>query len=59
LHFVSESKTFNNAPLASAQAFSGAAVVNGRTSVNYQGIIARAGVNYHFNWGAAQVVTKY
>jgi outer membrane immunogenic protein len=31
----------------------------GRTSVSYQGVIARAGVNYHFNWGAAPVVASY
>jgi outer membrane immunogenic protein len=34
-------------------------VAYGRTSVNYQGVIARAGVNYHFNWGAAPVVASY
>jgi outer membrane immunogenic protein len=32
---------------------------SGRTSVSYQGVIARAGVNYHFNWGAAPVVASY
>jgi outer membrane immunogenic protein len=32
----------------------------GRVNVNYQGVTARAGVNYHFNWGAAApVVAKY
>jgi outer membrane immunogenic protein len=32
----------------------------GATRVNYQGVIARAGVNYHFNWFApAPVVAKY
>jgi len=31
----------------------------GRTSVSYQGVMARAGVNYHFNWGAAPVVASY
>jgi outer membrane immunogenic protein len=29
------------------------------TRINYQGVIARAGVNYHFNWGAAPVVASY
>jgi outer membrane immunogenic protein len=30
------------------------------TRVKYDGVIARAGVNYHFNWGApAPVVAKY
>jgi outer membrane immunogenic protein len=32
----------------------------GATRVNYQGVIARAGVNYHFNWFApAPVVASY
>jgi outer membrane immunogenic protein len=31
----------------------------GRTSVSYQGVQAKAGVNYHFNWGAAPVVAAY
>ncbi len=31
----------------------------GRASVNYSGVMARAGVNYHFNWGAAPVVASY
>ena len=31
----------------------------GRSSVNYSGVTARAGVNYHFNWGSAPVVAKY
>jgi outer membrane immunogenic protein len=32
----------------------------GNARVNYQGVIARAGVNYHFNWGAAApIVAKY
>jgi outer membrane immunogenic protein len=36
------------------------AVVYGATRVNYQGVIARAGINYHFNWFApAPVVAKY
>ena len=25
----------------------------GRTTVNYQGVVARAGLNYHFNWSGA------
>ncbi len=41
------------------QAAAGAGIVSGTTTVNYQGIIARAGVNYHFNFGAAPVVAKY
>lgn len=31
----------------------------GRTSVQYSGVIARAGVNYHFNFGTAPVVAKF
>jgi outer membrane immunogenic protein len=32
----------------------------GATRVNYQGVIARVGVNYHFNWGApAPVVANF
>jgi outer membrane immunogenic protein len=32
----------------------------GGVRVNYQGVIARAGVNYHFNWGgSAPVVAAY
>jgi len=31
----------------------------GQTSVQYSGIIARAGVNYHFNMGSMPVVAKF
>jgi opacity protein-like surface antigen len=34
-------------------------VVIGHASINYQGIIARAGVNYHFNASSTPVVSKY
>lgn len=38
----------------------GLAATTGAAQVNYQGVIARAGVNYHFNWGAAApVIAKY
>jgi outer membrane immunogenic protein len=38
----------------------GSAMTYGATRVNYQGVIARAGVNYHFNWFApAPVAAKY
>jgi outer membrane immunogenic protein len=30
-----------------------------RTNVSYNGVIARAGVNYHFNLGSAPVVAKF
>ena len=39
-------------PVANAVAF-------GNTNVNYAGITARAGINYHFSWGAAPIVAKY
>jgi outer membrane immunogenic protein len=29
------------------------------TRVSYNGVIARAGINYHFNWGAPPVVARY
>lgn len=35
------------------------AVVTGQTQVNFQGVTARAGVNYHFNWGTAPVVAAF
>jgi outer membrane immunogenic protein len=31
----------------------------GRTNVNYAGVAARAGINYHFNWGTAPIVAKF
>jgi outer membrane immunogenic protein len=47
------------APLANLSAFNGLSNV-GATRVNYQGVIARMGVNYHFNWGSsAPVLAKY
>jgi outer membrane immunogenic protein len=47
------------APLGALSAVNSLATV-GATRVNYQGVIARAGVNYHFNWGgAAPIVAKY
>jgi outer membrane immunogenic protein len=30
-----------------------------RTSAHFNGHVVRAGLNYHFNWGAAPVVAKY
>lgn len=50
---------------AAPQAFPGAggvpaAVVFGNTRVRYDGVIARAGVNYHLNWGSmAPALAKY
>jgi outer membrane immunogenic protein len=31
----------------------------GRTQVNYQGVIARVGINYHFNLGTVPVVAGF
>ncbi len=36
-----------------------AMIYNTNTTVRYNGVIARAGVNYHFNWGSAPVVAKF
>jgi outer membrane immunogenic protein len=47
------------APATAISAFNPMSTV-GVTRFNYQGVIARAGVNYHFNWGgAAPIVAKY
>jgi outer membrane immunogenic protein len=56
--------TFGNGALAyTSGTFPGAggpAVIASRSSTHFNGNIVRAGVNYHFNWGApAPVVTKY
>ncbi|NDB70380.1 MAG: porin family protein, partial [Methylocystaceae bacterium] len=32
---------------------------SGTTSINYQGVIARAGINYHFISASAPVVAKF
>jgi outer membrane immunogenic protein len=39
--------------------FVNSGVIGGNTSVNYQGVIARLGVNYHVNFGATPVVAKF
>jgi outer membrane immunogenic protein len=44
---------------AAAQNFSGPGIISGNTSVNYQGVTARAGINYHFNFSASPVVAKF
>lgn len=41
------------------QLASGSGVAAGNTRVNYQGVIARAGINYHFNFGNNPVVAKF
>jgi outer membrane immunogenic protein len=53
--------TFNGAP--STTFLTGTNVVNytnvHQATTRFDGHIVRAGVNYHFNWGAAPVVAKY
>lgn len=50
----------DNPGVALSRAYYGPGVVAGQTTINYQGVIARAGVNYHFHLGAfAPVVAKY
>lgn len=34
-------------------------VASGTTSINYQGVIARAGINYHFNSASVPAVAKF
>lgn len=41
------------------QSFGGAKAISGQSKFNYQGIIARLGVNYHFNLGAMPVIAKF
>jgi outer membrane immunogenic protein len=49
----------NSVPLV-AVAPAGVAFANSAwTTTRFDGHIVRAGVNYHFNWGAAPVVAKY
>ena len=45
--------------VATAQVYTSNSVLSGHTSVNYQGVMARAGLNYHFNFGSAPVVAKF
>lgn len=52
-------QVLDNTPIAISRAFSGLGVISGQTRLNFQGVIARAGVNYHFNWGSAPVVARY
>jgi outer membrane immunogenic protein len=55
--FIGDSRFLS--PLGGLSAFNGLTNV-GHVRVNYQGVIARVGVNYHFNWGsAAPIVAKY
>ena len=48
-----------NGPFIDAQAYSGSGIMSGRSNINFQGVIARAGVNYHFNFGAAPIVARF
>ena len=45
-----------------AHGFSGGKLIAGvvsQSQTRFNGNIVRAGVNYHFNWGAAPIVAKY
>jgi outer membrane immunogenic protein len=55
------SVTYNSSPLTSNLIVGGVTFINtAATRVHYNGNIVRAGINYHFNWGApAPVVAKY
>jgi outer membrane immunogenic protein len=60
----SQASNIAGVSLSNAGPFSGSlgwgqAATAGNTRINYQGVTARAGVNYHFNWGAAPVVASY
>lgn len=41
------------------QTYASPAAITSSTRVNYQGVIARAGINYHFNLASAPVVAKF
>lgn len=46
-------------PLINPAAPNSIAIINGaNTTINYLGVIARMGVNYHLNWAAAPVVAS-
>ena len=47
-----------NSTLTAFPAGSIAGVVS-QSQTRFNGNIVRAGVNYHFNWGAAPIVAKY
>lgn len=49
----------SNAPAQMARAVPDAQIYFPSTRVRFDGVIARAGVNYHFNWGSAPVIAKY
>jgi outer membrane immunogenic protein len=51
--------TQNFALSSSDTAFNGTMLFGGQARARVNGNIVRAGVNYHFNWGAAPVVAKY
>ena len=67
LYYDLGTATFANGPIAATGASISALGVTilpalgtinqGVTRVHYDGIIARAGVNYHFNWGASPVAS--
>lgn len=65
LYYDLGSATFSSSPVIAISpigigGFGGPFIANVPTTrVNYNGVIARVGINYHFNWGAAPVVAKF
>ena len=50
----------SNNPANMAMIIADAQILNPQTRVSYNGVIARMGLNYHFNWGSpAPVLAKY
>lgn len=62
LYYALGSQSVNGqySPLYNPVAPNGLAIMNAAiTTVNAHGVIARAGVNYHFDWATAPVVARY
>lgn len=65
LYYDLGSATFSSSPVVAISplnfgAFGGPFIANVPTTrARYDGVIARVGINYHFNWGAAPVVAKF
>ena len=56
----SQSASGQNSAVINPAAPNSIAIINAAiTSVSYQGVIARAGLNCHFNWGAPPVIANY
>ncbi|MGD9657810.1 MAG: outer membrane protein [Methylocystis sp.] len=65
LYYDLGSATFSSSPVIAISplgigGFGGPFIANVPTTrVKFDGVIARVGINYHFNWGAAPIVAKY